>query len=47
MQTQFPKETQICIQAVQIKKMGELLEEATPNDEPVDWAVAEDANVPG
>jgi hypothetical protein len=43
MQTQFPKETQICVQAVQIRKMAELLGEAIPEDELVDLAVVEDA----
>jgi len=33
MQNRFPKETEICVQAVQIRKMGEILEEATPEDE--------------
>ena len=33
MQNRFPKETEICGQAVQIRKMGEILEEATPEDE--------------
>tara|TARA_R110002020_G_scaffold123484_1_gene279985 strand:- start:5394 stop:5576 length:183 start_codon:yes stop_codon:yes gene_type:complete len=45
MQTQFPKETQICIQAVQIRKMGELLDEATPEDEEPKFEVVQDAQV--
>jgi hypothetical protein len=43
MQNRFPKETEICVQAVQIRKMGQLLEEATPEDEDVDLKVVEDA----
>ena len=43
MQRKFPKETEICVQAVQIRKMGQLLEEATPEDEDVDLKVVEDA----
>ena len=45
MQTQFPKETQICVQAVQIRKMAELIDEATPEDEAVDLFSVEDAEV--
>ena len=45
MQRQFPKETQICVQAVQIRKMGALLEEATPEDEEVSLEVVEDASI--
>ena len=43
MQNRFPKETEICVQAVQIRKMGQILEEATPEDEDVDLKVVEDA----
>ena len=45
MQTQFPKETQICVQAVQIRKMAELLDEATPEDEEPKFEVVQDAEV--
>ena len=47
MQTQFPKETQICVQAVQIRKMAELLGEAIPEDEEVSLEVVEDAEISG
>tara|TARA_Y100000361_G_scaffold96306_1_gene86269 strand:- start:961 stop:1131 length:171 start_codon:yes stop_codon:yes gene_type:complete len=42
-QKRFPKELEICVQGVQIRKMGELLDEATPEDEDVDLKVVEDA----
>ena len=45
MQNRFPKETEICVQAVQIKKMTELLDEATTEDEEVSLEVVEDATV--
>ena len=45
MQNQYPNETLICIQAVQIKKMGELLDEATPEDEEPKFEVVQDAEV--
>ena len=41
-QKRFPKELEICVQGVQIRKMGELLDEATPEDEDVDLKVVED-----
>ena len=44
MQQRFPKELEICLQAVQIKKMAELLDEATPEDEKFDYEF-EDAEV--
>jgi hypothetical protein len=44
MQQRFPKELEICLQSVQIKKMGELLE-VSPVDEP-QLEVVEDAEVP-
>ncbi len=45
MQRQFPKETQICVQAVQIRKMSELIGEAIPEDEEVSLEVVEDASI--
>ena len=45
MQRQFPKETQICLQAVQIRKMSELIGEAIPEDEEVSLEVVEDASI--
>tara|TARA_R100001230_G_C5568773_1_gene91116 strand:- start:212 stop:388 length:177 start_codon:yes stop_codon:yes gene_type:complete len=41
----FPKELEICVQAVQIKKMSELLDEAATEDEEVSLEVVEDAKV--
>ena len=43
MQERFPKELEICLQSVQIKKMGELLE-VSPVAEP-QLEVVEDAEV--
>jgi len=45
MQRRFPKELEICLQGVQIKKMGELLDEATPEDEEPKFEVVQDAEV--
>ena len=33
MNTHFPKETQICVQAIQIRKLKRMLDEVTPEDE--------------
>ena len=43
MQERFPKELEICLQSVQIRKMGELLEDS-PEEEP-QLEVVEDAQV--
>lgn len=44
MQRRFPKETEICVQAVQIIKMSELLGEAATEDKKFDYEF-EDATV--
>jgi len=44
-QRRFPKELEICVQSVQIKKMSEVLDEATPEDEEVNLEVVEDASI--
>lgn len=43
MQERFPKELEICLQSVQIRKMGELLDNS-PEEEP-QLEVVEDAQV--
>ena len=46
MQARFPRELELCVQAVQIKKLSALLEAETPGEQ-VPFEVVEDADVPG
>lgn len=46
MQARFPRELELCVQAVQIKKLSALLEAETPGEQ-VPFEVVEDAKLPG